>query len=181
MPENIVREHIELDEAVSVLEATPAILRALFATLPPAWIDFSEDADAWSPRMVLVHFIQNERANWIPRAKVILSPDKVRKFAPFQQLPPAGEIDDTEVTAMLDEFARLRQENLVALHSFKLTPDDFRRTAEHPLLGTVTLAQLLATWVVHDLNHTHQLLKTLAKLHITAVGPWRQYLAILDL
>ena len=181
MAENIERKPIQLAEAISVLEVTPALLQVLFAKLPTAWLDFREDAEARSPRTVLVHFIQNERTNWIPRAKVILSPSAVRQFAPFQQLPPPGEIDDTNVAAMLSEFARLRQENLAILRGFNLTPGDYQRTAEHPALGTVTLAQLLATWVVHDLNHTHQLLKSLAKLQVTAVGPWRQYLAILDL
>lgn len=181
MTENVEREQLRLDEAIPVLEATPAILRSLLAHLPTDWLDFREDADAWSPRTVLVHFIQNERTNWIPRARVILSSDEIRRFAPFQQLPPPREIHDTDIAAMLDEFATLRQNNLTTLRDFHLTPEDYRRTAEHPLLGTVTLAQLLATWVVHDLNHTHQVLKSLAKLHIAAVGPWRQYLAILDL
>lgn len=181
MAENIEREHIPPEAALSVLEATPGIHRALLAPLPPAWLAFREDTEAWSPRTVLVHFIQNERTNWIPRARVILSPGAVRQFAPFQQLPAAGALDDTDVAALLDEFARLRQENLATLRAFNLTPDDYGRTAEHPALGTVTLAQLLATWVVHDLNHTHQVLKTLAKLQVTAVGPWRPYLALLDL
>ncbi|MEX2029539.1 MAG: hypothetical protein WD906_00995 [Anaerolineales bacterium] len=82
---------------------------------------------------------------------------------------------------MLTEFAYLRQDNLAALHGFNLQPDDYRRTGEHPSLGTVTLGQLLATWVVHDLNHIHQIVKTHAKRNTAAVGPWRQYLGILDI
>ena len=181
MTESVERKFLRWDEASPVLEATPAILRALLAHLPREWLDFHEDADAWSPRTVLVHFIQNERTNWIPRARVTLSPSEGRKFARFQQLPGPGEIDDTDVAAMLAEFAALRQESLATLRGLDLKPEDYRRTAEHPSLGTVTLAQLLATWVVHDSNHIHQILKSLAKLHIAAVGPWRQYLAILDL
>ncbi len=181
MTENDERKLMRLEEAAPVLEATPAILRSLLAPLPTAWLDFQEEAEAWSPRTVLVHFIWNERTNWIPRAKVILSANEVRRFAPFQQLPSSGEIDDTDVAAMLDEFATRRQDNLTFLRGLNLTPEDYGRTAEHPVLGTVTLAQLLATWVVHDLNHTHQILKSLAKLHSAMVGPWRRNLAILDL
>ncbi len=172
MTENIEHKPLRLDEA---------ILRALLAHLPSEWLDFQEDADAWSPRTILVHFIHNERTNWIPRARVILSPSEERRFAPFQQLPAPGEVDDTDVGAMLGEFATLRQDNLTTVRGLHLTPEDYQRTAEHPSLGTVTLAQLLATGVVHDLNHTHQLLKSLAKLHTAAVGPWKQNLKILDL
>jgi hypothetical protein len=180
MIESALPESVQLDEAIPVLEATPSVVRSLLAPLPTEGLDFREDAEAWSPRTVLVHFIQNERTNWIPRARVILSPGEVRKFAAFQQLPGPGEIDDTDVAAMLAEFAARRQDNLAILRDLNLTPEDYRRTAEHPVLGTVTLAQLLATWVVHDLNHTDQILKSIAKRHVAAVGPWRQYLAILD-
>jgi hypothetical protein len=175
------RESQPADEAIPFLRATPATLRSLLAPLPAAWLDFREDPEAWSPRMVLVHFIHNERANWIPRARVILSDDEDRRFAPFQQMPSPGEVADEDVTAMLDLFASLRGESLAALRSFHLSLEDGHRTGEHPTLGRVTLAQLLATWVVHDLNHTHQILKSLAKLQTDSVGPWRKYLAILDL
>ena len=181
MTDSVQPKYLRLEEAVPVLEATPVVLRSLLDRLPREWLAFQEEADAWSPRTVLVHFIQNERSNWIPRARVTLSPSEVRRFAPFQQLPTPGEIDDTDVAAMLAEFAALRQDNLAILRGLDLKPEDYRRTAEHPSLGTVTLAQLLATWVVHDLNHIHQILKSLAKFHSVAVGPWRQYLAILDL
>lgn len=181
MTEGIERNVLQWEEAIPVWEATPVVLRSLLAHLPKESLDFHEDPDAWSPRMVLIHFIQNERTNWIPRARVILGPHEDRKFAPFQQLPAPGEIDDSDVGALLDEFAVLRRDNLAILRGLHLKPEDLRRTGEHPSLGTVTLAQLLATWVVHDLNHMHQILKSLAKQNIAAVGPWKQYLGILDL
>ena len=181
MSESDKRPFLQVDEAIPLLQATPATLRSLLAPLPVAWLDFREDPEAWSPRMVLVHFIHNERTNWIPRAKVILSSEKDRKFAPFQQMPAPGEVADKDIPAMLDQFASLRGESIAALRAFSLGSEDYLRTGEHPSLGTVTLGQLLATWVVHDLNHTHQILKSLAKQQTDAVGPWRKNLAILDL
>jgi DinB superfamily len=175
------RRSIPVDEAIPLLQATPATLRSLLAPLPMPWLDFQEDPTAWSPRMVLVHFIHNERANWIPRARVILSNDEDRRFVPFQQMPAPGEVVDQGVASMLDQFASLRHDSLATLLAFNLRPEDWLRTGQHPSLGRVTLAQLLATWVVHDLNHTHQILKSLAKLQTDAVGPWRKYLAILDM
>ena len=160
MTESVQSNGLRVEEAIPVLEATPAVLRALLEQLPGEWLDFQEEAEAWSPRMVLVHFIQNERMNWIPRARVALSPSEERKFVPFQQLPTPGEFDDTNVAGMLTEFAALRQDNLTILRGFNLQPDDYLRTAEHPSLGTVMLGQLLATWPVHDLNHIHQILKS---------------------
>lgn len=181
MSQNYERAFLRVPEAIPILQATPAVLRSLLAPFPEAWLDFQEDPGAWSPRTVLVHFIHNERTNWIPRAQVILSNTEDRRFPPFQQLPVPGEVDDRDVAAMLDTFAALRVGNIAALQAFNLRPEDYLRTGEHPVLGTVTLAQLLATWMVHDLNHTHQILKSLAKVQAIAVGPWRKNLAILDL
>lgn len=79
------------------------------------------------------------------------------------------------------EIAALRQDNLASLRGFNIQPEDYRRTAEHPLLGTVTLGQLLAPWVVHALKHVHQIVKCLAKRNMAAVGPRKQYLGIMNL
>jgi hypothetical protein len=74
----------------------------------------------------------------------------------------------------------LRQANIDALRSWNLTEHHFALTGEHPELGTVTLRQLLATWVAHDLGHLAQTSRVMAKRYRDAVGPWRQYLPILD-
>ena len=171
----------ELEEALQTLEATPRALRELLASLPDAWLDFSEDAEAWSPRRVLVHFIHNEQTNWLPRMRVILSDGEDKTFSPFRQMPEEGEYSPEGTDQLLDLFAQLREENLSAIREFGIKPEDLDREGEHPALGTVDLRELIATWVVHDFNHLHQIAKTLAKRYGDAVGPWRKNLAILDL
>ncbi len=171
----------QLEEALPLLEATPGVLCSLLGSLPHAWLQFKEDPAAWSPYTVLVHFVHNERTNWIPRVRVLLSQDVVRKFPPFHQLPEEGELTDGGVSQLLEQFTQLRQGSLSFIRSLGLGPTQFDREAEHPSLGTVTLRHLLATWVVHDLNHLHQIAKSLAKRYQASVGPWRQNLAILDL
>ena len=44
----------------------------------------------------------------------------------------------------------------------------------------MTLEQLLATWVTHDLTHLAQIARVMAKRHRETVGPWRAYLPLLD-
>jgi hypothetical protein len=73
----------------------------------------------------------------------------------------------------------LRRENVAALAGMTLTGADLSLTGRHPELGEVTLGQLLATWVVHDLDHVGQIARTMAKAYAGAVGPWRAYLSIL--
>ncbi len=130
---------------------------------------------------MLVHFIHNEQTNWLPRTRVILSEAEDKTFPPFRQMPEDGDLPPRGIDQLLDQFAQLREENLSAMREFGLKPEDLDREGEHPVLGTVHLRQLIATWLVHDLNHLHQIAKSLAKRYGDAVGPWKKNLAILDL
>ena len=181
MTSTIDTDTFRLPEAITLLETTPAVLQSLLEHLPQEWLHFKEDSDAWTPHTVLIHFVHNERTNWIPRLRVLLLADAVRKFAPFHPLPEDDGLAEEPAMQLISQFAQLRQESLSILRSLDLQPNQFDRTAEHPSLGTVSLGQLLATWVVHDLNHLHQITKSLAKRYRSAVGPWSRNLAILDL
>lgn len=100
----------------------------------------------------------------------------VRSFDRFAQ---AKESRGKSLEQLLDEFARLRKENLAGLHALNLAPEDLARRGRHPALGVVTLSQLLATWAVHDLTHLHQLSRVMAHQYRDAVGPWSAYLGVL--
>lgn len=174
-------DRFDLEEGLEALKVTPQTLRAFLDTLPETWLDFREEPDAWSPRDVLVHFIHNEQTNWLPRARVILSESEDKTFPPFSQMPEQDEHPPLETGQLLDQFAQLREGSLEEIRGMGIGPEDLDREGEHPVLGTVSLRQLISTWVVHDLNHLHQIAKTLAKRYGIAVGPWRKNLAILDL
>jgi uncharacterized damage-inducible protein DinB len=81
---------------------------------------------------------------------------------------------------LLDSFNELRQRNLEELDGMKLTPELLEKRGRHPDLEAVTLRQLLATWVVHDLSHIGQIVRVMAKQYGEAVGPWRAYLSLLN-
>lgn len=170
-----------LDEAIAVLEATPRTLDAWLRALPDAWLDArTEGPESFSPRDVLGHLIGGERTDWIPRARIILEHGESRAFEPFDRFGFQKE-GGKPVAALLDEFARLRRENLVALRALELTPEDLARRGRHPdtSFPPVTLGQLLATWVVHDLSHLAQVARVMGKRCAGDVGPWAAYLPML--
>lgn len=181
MTHNEQEDRFDLKEAMDFLANTPNTLRDLLANLPDTWLEFKEEPDAWSPRRVLIHFIHNEQTNWLSRTRVILSDAADRSFAPFQQMPEEAENPPSRTDQLLDLFAQLREENISSMREFGISKEDLDREGEHPALGTVNLKQLISTWVVHDLNHLHQIAKSLAKHYRDEVGPWRKNLAILDL
>lgn len=171
--------NFDLEHAVAVLERTPAALHALLDDLPAAWTTPNEGPDTWSPFDVLGHLIDGEQTNWLPRARIILSDAADRRFAPFDRTRHLDTNRGHTLAELLARFADLRSVNLRELRGLHLTASQLVRTARHPEFGTVTLAQLLATWVAHDLGHLAQIARVMAKQYKQAVGPWEAYLPVL--
>jgi DinB family protein len=169
---------LRLDDAVAVLKRTPATLSSLLAGLPATWVRATEGDGTWSPYDVIGHLIHGERTDWIPRARHILA-GETRPFEAFDRMAQFRESRGKDLGELLTTFADLRRENVAALEGMNLTDGDLSRKGAHPELGIVTLEQLLATWVVHDLDHVAQISRTMAKVYTEATGPWSAYLSIL--
>jgi hypothetical protein len=174
-----------LAEGIAVLARTPATLNALLRGLPDIWVRRNEGRandgnDTWSAFDIVGHLIAGERTDWMPRVRVILENGEARAFDPFDRFAQAKESQGKSLEQLLDDFIRLRRDNLAALRALNLRPEDFTRRGRHPALGVVTLSELLATWVVHDLTHLHQLSRVMAHQYRDAVGPWSAYLGVLQ-
>ena len=168
----------KLDQAIPVLERTPAVLSALLGGLPQSWLAAREGPEAWSPSQIIGHLINGERTDWIPRARIILKQESYRRFNPFDR---TAELDsDRPLRDRLEEFEELREENVATLRGWNLKDKDLDLTGDHPDLGTVTMRQLLATWVVHDVSHIAQITRTMAREYTAAVGPWIEYFRVLQ-
>ncbi|HEU4586902.1 MAG TPA: DinB family protein [Gemmatimonadaceae bacterium] len=169
-----------LPDAIAVLERTPATFHSLLSGLPDVWTLSNEGPDTFTPFDNLAHLIHGERTDWIPRARIILEQGADRRFTPFDRFAHVRESAGKSLSELLDEFARLRALNLDTLRGWELTDEHLALEGEHPELGTVTLRQLLSTWVAHDLGHVAQTSRVMAKHYREAVGPWREYLPVLD-
>lgn len=168
-----------LDRSVELLAATPMTVHSLLGELSSEWTDTSNDPESWQPFDVLGHLIHAEVTDWIPRARIILAQGADSTFEPFDRIAHFEQAKGRAMIELLDEFARLRTENLEILRSWELVEDELGLEGNHPELGRVTLRQLLATWVVHDLTHIRQIVSAMARKYAEEVGPWREYLAIL--
>ena len=169
-----------LEEAIPVLERTPAVLSALLEDVPEAWLDAREGPEAWSPGEIVGHLINGERTDWIPRARIILEQRPDRRFTPYDRFAQFHESEGKSLATLLDEFAAARRDNLQTLADWRLSEGQLALIGEHPEFGRVTLRQLFATWVVHDLGHIAQIARVMAKQYRDAIGPWRAYLPIVD-
>jgi hypothetical protein len=168
-----------LEETVALLERTPGALRALLRGLPESLLLGDEGENTWNVRSVVAHLIHTEQSNWIPRARMILDFGEQQTFAPLDREASQAPSRKVSVETLLDEFARVRLENLSKLRSLDLSSESLERTGRHPVFGVVSLSQLLATWAAHDLTHLHQISRILAHQYRQAVGPWEVFLGVL--
>lgn len=168
-----------LTQAIAILERTPTVLRTYLYDLPTEWTSLNEGPDTWSPFDVIGHLIHGEQEDWLKRANLILSDKEDKTFAPFDRFAQFEHSKGKSMNQLLDEFEALRAENLKELKSFNLSDEQLQLKGKHPVLGDVTLKELLSCWVVHDLGHISQISRVMAKQYKAEVGPWIQFLGIL--
>lgn len=168
-----------LEYTIALLARTPATLDTLLRDLPEAWTRRNEGENTWNAFDIVAHLIHTERTDWMPRARIILESGAGRTFEPYDRLGYVRESQGKSLSQLLDEFARLRKENLAGLLALNLRPEDLALRGRHPAFGVVTLGQLLATWVAHDLTHLHQISRVMAHQYRKGVGPWAAYLGVL--
>lgn len=169
----------DLDRGLEILERTPDVLRTLLEGLPDDWTRPNEGPDTWSPFDVVGHLIDGEESDWMGRARIILAQGDDRRFEPFDRFRHLEQNQGRSLRELLERFAELRRENLEELRDLRIGEAELDLTGEHPAFGTVTLRQLLATWVTHDLGHIQQISRVMAKQYKEAVGPWEAYLPVL--
>lgn len=172
-------EH-NLDNTISLLSRAPAALDALLRDLPEAWTSRNQGENTWSAFDVIGHLIYTDRTNWLPRARMVLQFGETQTFAPFDPGGHLREGQSKSLGQLLDEFARLRSENLDELRALNLRQEQLDLRGRHPTLGVVALSELLATWAAHDLTHLHQISRVMAHQYREAVGPWREFLGVLQ-
>ena len=171
--------HFDLELSITLLGRTPDTLGALLDGLGEPWVRGTEGPDTFSPFDVVGHLIDGEETDWIPRARIILAQGSDLRFEPYDRFRHRARNAGRSLESLLSEFARLRAANLDLLRSWRLTARQLDLPGEHPSLGRVTLRQLLASWVVHDLGHLAQVARVMAKQYGEEVGPWVPFLPVL--
>lgn len=169
----------DLDLSTEILTRTPATLRALLGGLADPWVRGTEGPGTFSAFDVVGHLIDGEETDWIPRARIILAGGPDPRFEPYDRFRHRARNQGRTLPSLLDEFAALRRANVELLRSWRLAADALDLPGTHPSLGRVTLRELLAAWVVHDLGHVAQAARVMAKQYRDAVGPWLEFLPVL--
>lgn len=170
---------MDLPGTQTLLARTPDVLETLLRGLPPEWLHRADGPGTWSAYDVVGHLVHAEATNWLPRVRMILAHATGRSFDPFDR-EAMLRWERESADALLARLRAARRASLDELSSLSLTPDDLERPGSHPQLGVVTLGQVLAAWVAHDLTHLAQVGEALARCYRDDVGPYRAFMPALD-
>lgn len=170
----------DLDQTIALITRTPAALNALLRDLPEKWTHTKEGEGTWSVYDIVGHLIHGETTDWLPRTRRILETGDTVPFDKFDRLAQFRESQGKSLPQLLDEFARLRAENVAALRALNLKSADLAKRGKHQALGSVTLSELLASWAAHDLTHIHQLSRVMAHQYREAIGPWTKFMGVMQ-
>jgi len=170
----------DIEKSCQILDRTPAMLKAVLSNLDDGWVMSNEGPETFSPYDVIGHLIHGEKTDWVPRAKMILEFGNTKTFVPWDRFAQYEESKGKSLEQLLDEFKTLRKDNMTWFKSLKLSEKDLDKKGMHPELGEVTLRNLLATWVVHDLTHIAQITRVMAKQYKEEMGPWPEFFRILN-
>src|SRR5690348_11580524 len=168
-----------LDEAIPILERTPAALDALLRGLPDMWTHRNEGGTTWNAFDIVGHLIFADRTDWLPRLHRILENGETRPFDPFDRHGQVKASAGKSLDQLLDEFSVVRRESVLELRSLNLQPADMARRGQHPALGPVTASELLSTWAGHGPHHLPQLSRVMAHQYRDLVGPFAAYLGVM--
>lgn len=171
----------ELDKAIEILERTPGTIRAFLNDLSNDWIYENEGDNSWSPFDIIGHLIHGEKTDWIVRCDIILNNNATNRFEEFDRFAQFENSKGKTMNELLNEFEDFRKANISKLKSFNISSNEMKLKGIHPEFGTVSLEQLLSTWVVHDLDHLSQISRVMASQYKDLIGPWRAYLGILNI
>ena len=172
--------NFDLDMSIRILYKTPIVVTALLMGMRDEWLLNNEGEGTWSPYDIIGHLIEGEKTDWIPRMRIILSDNDDKRFVPFDRFAQLNNDKTKPIDDLLEEFGYWRKTNLRELRKINLNEKKLNKKGVHPEFGEVTLRQLLAAWVAHDLNHIHQISRVMAKQYKDEMGPWTKYISVVN-
>ncbi|MEO5906757.1 MAG: DinB family protein [Saprospiraceae bacterium] len=171
----------EIADAIQILSRTPRVLREMLSGLDDKWLYADEGVGTWTPHGVIAHLIFGEQTDWIPSMQIILGDQRNKNFIPFDREGHLSLAKGRTIESLLHQFEQIRKENIDILQAADIISDDFSKTGIHPAFGEVTLSQLLAAWVVHDMTHIVQISRVIATQYVEEVGPWKEYMGVIKM
>jgi len=150
----------ELDHpAIDQLSSTPEILRLAMASLTDEQTMWKPAPDRWSIAEILEHLSHVEGHYFRAAVDRVLSGDPAG-VEPYDQeaYAASGTYSGREPEESFAHWEEQREDNVDFLRDV-LEERKLPRSGRHPVLGVVTVEDLLNEWAFHDIGHVRQILE----------------------
>ena len=156
-------------EAAALLAATMRTLGAEVAALSVPLQRFHPAPGEWCVNEIVGHLIEAERRGFAGRIRILLDEDdpRLQTWEP-DEVARARRDCERDPAALLDELAALREASVRLARA--LSEADLRRRGQHPVVGRLTVGDVLHEWVFHDRNHVKQALANVQQFVWPAMG-----------
>lgn len=149
----------------------PTALLNTFQGAPVEVLRDRESAERWSPLEILAHLRDEETEDFGARARAAVEGREIEVG-----IDPAGWVtqrryNEMDPGAVFLDFSEKRAESCRWLGT--LSPEDLRKTVEHPDFGAFRAGDFIAAWRVHDLVHLRQFAQALAVITARRLKDWR--------
>jgi len=158
---------------LDMLGAAPKILRALMCELSDEDARWKPAPDRFSVAEILAHLSHTEGHCYRDRVDRMLSEERPT-FGDFDAKDYRDLYRGADPEDAFDHFEDQRETNLEFLRG--LQAGAASRRAIHSDVGEFTLAELLHTWVLHDLGHIRQVAELVrARKYLPGAGPFAPF------
>ena len=151
---------IDLDISIDRLRNSGMAIERLVTGLSESEFRWKPDPNRWSALEVMGHLCDEERLDFRQRLDFVLH----REGETWPPIDPQGWVVQNSYNARdpheaVARFRRERDESLAWLRHLENPAWD--QVYAHPTAGDLSAADLLASWIVHDLLHIRQIVTLL--------------------
>lgn len=144
-------------DVASILRGAAASFAAEVRGLPEALLRWHPADGEWCVNEVLGHVIEAERRGFAGRIRIILGSTRPALERWDQNAVATARRDcERDATELVAELSQMREEGAALVAG--LRREDLARSGLPPVVGQLTIADLLQEWVHHDRNHLKQIL-----------------------
>jgi uncharacterized damage-inducible protein DinB len=154
---------------IKALRETPGRLQDLVGAIPAAQWDIRPAPETWAPLEVVAHLADVELVHGI-RLRQVLSIERPLLVAVDPHaLAVRARYRSWPLSVAFDRFKSRRAETLELLDTCRA--DELERVGVHPRRGAMTVADLVAFMLTHDIDHLGQIRERLGLLVPPTAAP----------
>ena len=146
---------------IASLEGAPDIIIGLVREVPPQYLKRRPSPDKWSAHEHACHLSTGDAA-FLARLELMLSHTApyIRAMLPSPE-EEAGALLDVDLDDALDQYVRERAQLVTRLKG--LSPEDWRRTAEHEEYSHYSVSIMFRHLLLHEMLHAYRIEELMLK------------------